>query len=130
MSNCRICLDPDNMAALMDQADLGVGGCGMTTWERCCMGLPAIVVATAPNQEAAAEALAESGRVLYLGRSRDVTSDGIRGVVEGLIEIPSRVRSLSGAAAELVDGKGCNRLAELLLSPGKHMFTAATTTQS
>ncbi len=118
MSNCRICLDPDNMAALMDQADLGIGGCGMTTWERCCMGLPAVVIATAPNQEAAAEALAESGRILYLGRPREVTSDGIRRVVEALIEVPSFVRFLSEGARQIVDGNGCDRVAALLLAEG------------
>ena len=34
--------DVENMAKLMANADLAIGGGGITAWERCAMGLPAL----------------------------------------------------------------------------------------
>ena len=39
-----------NMAAIMSQADLCIGAAGSTSWERCCLGLPTIMLAIAENQ--------------------------------------------------------------------------------
>ncbi len=40
---------PD-LADLMANADLAIGAGAATTWERCCMGLPTILVVCASNQ--------------------------------------------------------------------------------
>ncbi len=39
-----------NMAELMANSDLCIGAAGSTTWERCCLGLPTIMLITAKNQ--------------------------------------------------------------------------------
>lgn len=44
---------------LMLRADLAVGGGGATMWERCCVGLPSVVVPIAENQQPATAALAQ-----------------------------------------------------------------------
>ena len=41
----------DDVAGLMGRADLAIGAAGSTAWERCCLGLPSIVLALAANQE-------------------------------------------------------------------------------
>lgn len=51
---------------LMLQADLAIGAGGATTWERCCVGLPAIVTPIAENQMPASHALAAVGGCLLL----------------------------------------------------------------
>ena len=38
------------MAKLMAEADLAIGAGGTTTWERCCLGLPAVLLIVADNQ--------------------------------------------------------------------------------
>ena len=48
-----------NMASLMADADLFIGAGGTSSWERCCIGLPALVIATADNQIAQATAWPE-----------------------------------------------------------------------
>jgi len=51
----------------MAAADLAIGAGGATTWERCCLGLPSLVVSIAENQRPACEALAAAGVIDYFG---------------------------------------------------------------
>jgi len=66
-----------NMAELMARADLCLGAGGTTTWERCFLGLPAIVTAVAENQIQICEDCAEAGYICYLGRWDEVTEEDI-----------------------------------------------------
>lgn len=50
----------NNMAELMASSDLAIGAAGVTSWERCCLGLPSIVLVLAENQRNGAQALAAS----------------------------------------------------------------------
>lgn len=40
-----------NMPKLIYDADLAIGAAGSTVWERCCLGIPQLLVQTADNQE-------------------------------------------------------------------------------
>lgn len=66
-----------NMAELMANADLCLGAGGTTTWERCFLGLPAIVTAIAENQFEICRDCAEEGYIYYLGRWDEVTEGDI-----------------------------------------------------
>ena len=66
-----------NMAELMANADLCLGAGGTTTWERCFLGLPAIVTAVAENQIQICEDCAAAGYICYLGRWDAVTEADI-----------------------------------------------------
>lgn len=46
-----------NMAEIMANSDLAIGAAGSTSWERCCLGLPTLVMVLAENQSAGAKAL-------------------------------------------------------------------------
>ena len=65
------------MAELMARADLALGAGGTATWERCFLGLPAIVTAIAENQFPACRACAEAGLIDYAGTWREVSSTDI-----------------------------------------------------
>lgn len=62
-----------NMAELMARADLMLGAGGSTTWERCYLGLPAIVTAVAENQWQVCEDCAQVDLIYYLGHYDAVT---------------------------------------------------------
>ena len=66
-----------NMAELMAEADLMLGAGGSTTWERCFLGLPAIVTAIAENQIQICEDCAKVGLIFYLGYWDKVHQDDI-----------------------------------------------------
>lgn len=47
------------MAELMANVDLAIGAAGSSVWERCCLGLPSIIIPIADNQKPIAEFLAK-----------------------------------------------------------------------
>ena len=53
--------------------DIALGAGGTTTWERCYLGLPALVTAIAENQFAVAADCGAAGLIRYLGTWTDVT---------------------------------------------------------
>lgn len=103
------------LAPLMAEADLAIGGAGATSWERLCLGLPALVVSLAENQRPIAEFLSERGVVHWIGHHDEVTEsiflmalgDHIR---EGVDE------DWSHRCLEMVDGKGVNRVCAALIA--------------
>ena len=56
-----------DMASLMTDADFAIGAAGGTSWERCCLGLPTLVVVTADNQRDIARSLAAAGAIDLVG---------------------------------------------------------------
>jgi pseudaminic acid biosynthesis-associated protein pseG len=70
-----------NMAELMTNADLCLGAGGTTTWERCFLGLPAIVTAIAENQIEICQECAAAGYIIYLGRWSEVTMKDVMRVL-------------------------------------------------
>lgn len=75
--NIRYFCQVNNMAKLMNQADLAIGAGGTTTWERCFLGLPAIVIAIAENQIRISEDCDELGIIRYIGYASCVTTENI-----------------------------------------------------
>ena len=75
-------LQVSNMAELMASADLALGAGGTTTWERCFLGLPAIVTAIAENQFEICRDCAEAGLIYYLGKWDEVTQEYIAAGIE------------------------------------------------
>ena len=71
-----------NIAELMALADLSLGAGGTTMWERCFLGLPAIVTAIAENQFEICQDCAEAGLIRYLGKWNEVSAEDIAGAVE------------------------------------------------
>ena len=106
----EVAVDVDDMAARMAAADLAIGAGGGTTWERCCLGLPSIIVETAENQSGIADAMARAGAGLAPGA---LHAPGFaRALAEAVAEAadPARLEALSEAAAGICDGDGAGRV--------------------
>lgn len=82
----------NNMAELMAEADLMLGAGGTTTWERCFLGLPAIVTAVAENQFQICDDCATEGILYYLGHWDKVAMDDI---YQAIIEFKNTKMSIS-----------------------------------
>jgi UDP-2,4-diacetamido-2,4,6-trideoxy-beta-L-altropyranose hydrolase len=103
-----------HMARLMADADFAIGASGATAWERCCLGLPALLISLADNQHPIAESLATAGAAKYLGRAEAVSPEAIRLAVDELIANPRKLEKMSSIALELVDGQGVARVIKCL----------------
>jgi UDP-2,4-diacetamido-2,4,6-trideoxy-beta-L-altropyranose hydrolase len=103
-------VDPISIAPHFAQADLAIGAPGMTSWERACLGLPAIVIPVADNQVDNAAALERHGAVTVLPVIERVTAEEIAAAVSSLLDQPARWQAMSVAAAHAVDGDGVKRV--------------------
>ncbi len=107
-----------SLAGLMMRADLMIGGGGATTWERMCLGLPAVVICIADNQMEFNTALASAGYLESLGSKDDVDAEKISKVVSDLIARQQFLRVMSNASLDLVRGDGAAQVCDvMLLSP-------------
>lgn len=91
-----------NMAELMMHADLALGAGGGASWERCSVGLPAIVVITSDNQLATVEELERAGAVLNLGRHENVTATTWAEAIRRVLERPEALRQMSQNAIKII----------------------------
>ncbi len=105
-----------DMATLMTQADLCIGAGGTASWERCCLGLPTVLIEIADNQKFVAKNLAKAGAVKYLGPHEKLSSNTIAENIEWLMDHPHEVIAMSQKAASLCDGQGTRRIASILNS--------------
>ena len=106
-----------DLADLMAKSDLAIGAGGATTWERCCMGLPAIVISIAENQRPACEALSADKLIDYLGHVDQVTSELIRARVLLFLNKPDLLRDLGERGMRLVDGNGVLKVTKMMIHP-------------
>lgn len=110
--NATVSVNVKDMASRMCLADLSIGAVGSTSWERCCLGLPAILMVLAENQKSAAEALKRSGSVIITN-----SSAGIRAEVEKLINsdfCEQKLTRMVRLGSDMVEGDGCVRVVKVL----------------
>lgn len=109
-----VLVDVSDMAQLMTEADVAIGAGGSTTWERCCLGLPSIIVETASNQAGAVAAMEKAGAALGTGSPVESSFDERLVAALGQLLDPNVNARLSRAAAELCDGQGADLVARSL----------------
>lgn len=115
----RLHVDVADMIALMTEADLAVGALGTSSWERCCMGLPAVTVVIADNQRFASKMLTQAGAVVAVD-----SPDRIGAAVAHLVADPGALGRMIAAAAAITDGTGAALVAAALGDTGSAPATA------
>lgn len=97
-----------HMAHLMADSDLAIGAAGATSWERCCLGLPTILIILAENQRGIGRALAHSGSAYLV--AIDEVAKGIAQNLKILTYNENELREQSHNASLICDGQGTRRL--------------------
>jgi UDP-2,4-diacetamido-2,4,6-trideoxy-beta-L-altropyranose hydrolase len=111
----RVLVAVSDMAQLMCDSDLAIGAAGATSWERCCMGLPAAVVVMADNQRYAAHLL-EQAKAIRLLESGPLLHQDIARFIEEMAYDPMQLAKLSQATRRITDGRGCDRVVAKLVN--------------
>jgi spore coat polysaccharide biosynthesis predicted glycosyltransferase SpsG len=78
--------------------------------------LPTITIILAENQKDISESLDKEGAIINLGWYQNITEYNIKEAVEGLIDNPNKMASMSGKSRSLVDGEGVNRVCDAMVS--------------
>jgi UDP-2,4-diacetamido-2,4,6-trideoxy-beta-L-altropyranose hydrolase len=109
-------LDTPHMARLTAEADIGIGAPGSSTWERCTLGLPSLLVVLADNQRSAGRAMAEREAALVAEAAAPDFDAAFDRHLLRLLRDGGLRRRLAGRSAEMCDGLGAGRTAEALLT--------------
>lgn len=95
-----------HMAELMAKADLAIGAGGSASWERCCLGLPSLLLAIANNQIEIAKAINSINACVYIEINEKNILTSVQKAITDLLDAPSKIHNLSKQALSLVDGNG------------------------
>lgn len=101
-----------DMAAVMTDSDLAIGAAGSTAWERCCLGLPALMIVLAENQWPGARALAASQAAWLVGEPNDIAEQLPR-LIDKLMQAPA-MTAMSEHASRITDGEGTSRVVAMM----------------
>jgi UDP-2,4-diacetamido-2,4,6-trideoxy-beta-L-altropyranose hydrolase len=104
-----------SLAPIMRAADLALGAGGTTSWERCALGLPAIVTTVADNQRAVAAELAAEGLIVLAGDWENIDDASLAQTLERTLNDRSALERLSRQSLTMTDALGAERVAECLL---------------
>lgn len=104
-----------DMAQRMADCDLAIGAAGSTSWERCCLGVPTLMVVLAENQWLGAKALQSAQAAWLVGEVSDL---GAQLPVQLSTLLTGHVLERMGfMAAQITDGLGVAQVTDLLERP-------------
>lgn len=97
----EVMVNVSKMAEIMANSDLCIGAAGSTSWERCCLGLPTLMMTLGGNQQGIARALEKKKAVILLDEMSDIAK-----TVRLLHNSAEKLNSLSQASMGITDGSG------------------------
>ena len=109
----RVWVDSDSVSNLMLTADLAIGALGTTSWERCCLGLPAIALMSADNQRQNAQVLKQENAIILSSQEQ------LKADIECFIGATDNMKlwhEMAESCDRLCDGKGADRVVSQILS--------------
>lgn len=113
--NVQVLVDQSDMASLMAEADLAIGAAGSTAWERCCLGLPSILIVLADNQRSVAAGLESYGAAWVVKDARQ-TRQILPPMLEQFFLTPELCHAMTVAAAQVTDGAGVQAVIDAMES--------------
>ncbi|NNP69397.1 UDP-2,4-diacetamido-2,4,6-trideoxy-beta-L-altropyranose hydrolase [Acinetobacter sp. Ac_5812] len=107
----KVLINANNMADLMAEHDLAIGAAGSTAWERCCLGLPTVMICMADNQKMIAQHLDRLGAAISLDQTE------IEEKLLAALELAQvQTEQMQQNAYEITDGLGVDYLLKVILS--------------
>ncbi|MFP1678751.1 UDP-2,4-diacetamido-2,4,6-trideoxy-beta-L-altropyranose hydrolase [Alloalcanivorax sp. C16-2] len=111
----EVVVNISDMGRRMAAADLAIGAAGSTSWERCCLGLPTLMVVLADNQLSIAKALDRLGAAIDLGAPDQLKTLPARWPA---LTDEDTLRAMSESAAGVTDGLGAERVIRAMQGTG------------
>ncbi len=105
-----------SLSEIYSDSLLAIGTGGTSSWERACLGVPALLSTVSENQTPVCLALEELRAARYLGRASFVTQQQLSDLVNELIKNANELESMSSAGLRAVDGYGARRVSLLSVS--------------
>lgn len=113
-----------DLEPMMRAADVVLGAGGVSVLERLRLGLPAVVVTIADNQEASCRALHQAGLLVHAGRFGETGPEALAEALLDLLQDVDARRHVAERGPDLVDGLGAERcaaaIADLVATTPRH----------
>ena len=106
----RVHHDPPSMAGVLAGATVAVAAAGTTVLELACLGVPAVLVVVAPNQEVVVRGAVDAG----IAVAPPASPAGLLDAAVGLAADLDRCAAMARRGRSLVDGRGAHRVAQIL----------------
>lgn len=103
---------PDLLAAF-DNMDVVICGSGVTLFEVCCLGLPALAVANEPHEVQTISYFKEKNACIPIGSTAS-SQRGLKKNITTALKDPGRLNTTAANGLKLVDGKGLYRVLEII----------------
>lgn len=107
----------DRMGELLGAADLVITAGGTTCMEIACVGVPAIVLVIADNQQRVHDAMVATGLALGLGWHADLAAEDVARAASRLLADEPLREAMAISQRRLVDGQGKHRVVAALVDP-------------
>jgi len=108
---CRWVHAPNGLASRLAGATVAVIAGGVTLYEACALGTPAVAVPIVRTQRLTIGAFASAAAVLSpAARASDAGSDRVAAAVLLLLRNPRKAAALARSGSRLVDGRGASRV--------------------
>lgn len=111
----------EDMPSLMAWADIGISAGGSTCWEMAFMGLPALAIILADNQQPVVRELDRQGVVIGLGSPGELTGHDFACKARILFADLARRAAMSRCGRALFDGQGASRVVTKLLASNRNV---------
>ncbi|MGO4273285.1 UDP-2,4-diacetamido-2,4,6-trideoxy-beta-L-altropyranose hydrolase, partial [Paenibacillus sp. TAF58] len=102
-----------NMAEMMAKSDLAIGAGGITTWERCFLGLPSFTILLAENQRRSTEAVESTGATRCLGWEATLNDQVVVEQISKAFEQKQMLLEMSHQALILMGDSECQGIAAI-----------------
>lgn len=109
----EVLVNVNDMAALMAKADVCIGAAGSTSWERCCLGLPTLLLITASNQRFIAQELHSAGAAYCLDTQQSWSDADFAYAFDRILQ-HTTFTHMGIVASEICDGLGAQRVGEII----------------
>lgn len=104
----------NNLADAYLSHDIAIGAVGGSSWERCCLGLPTILVPIAENQKSAAKMLKKVGAGFLLDCLDNNFENELTKALRQMSDKETR-SAMSKQAMRICDGLGATRVADEIM---------------
>lgn len=110
----EVLVNATDMGALMTRSDFSIGAAGSTSWERCCLGVPSIILVLAENQRFISFELDKAGAAKAISLDKGDLEVQLGEVIDSY-QMPILLKETSQRAASVCDGAGVERVGRILL---------------
>lgn len=110
VKNAELHIQTREIARLFARADLAIGAGGTTSWERCCLGVPSVIMSIAENQRDGGRALAKAGAAVYLGDAESLDEATLSNTIARVLGDRAMLHAMHDNARKMVDGRGTDRV--------------------